>query len=105
MVLPVMGYRKAVVSMANIFKTIIKKIFTEAVVEGIKEVGRNSIMAVTPVISTALVQVQGGNSVNWKVVGIVAGATFGLAVLGGIDKWIHESKAKLLKNVNGIVPF
>lgn len=67
-----------------------------ALVEGVKEILRNSYLAVVPVLYTALQSTIAGNEVNWRLTGIVALASFSLAVLRGIDKWIHESKVKLI---------
>ena len=51
-------------------------------VEGLKEVLRTSLMALIPVVILSLQQ---GN-VDWKAIGIAAT----IALLSGVDKWLHK---------------
>lgn len=57
------------------------------VVEGVKEVVRTSLMAVLPVIIYDL----GSNKFHWQawLLGFI------IALLSGIDKWLHKSNKGL----------
>lgn len=55
---------------------------SDSLIEGLKELLRTALMAVVPL---AIVQIQ-GNTIDWKAIG-VAGL---IAVLSGIDKWLHK---------------
>lgn len=54
-----------------------------AFLEGIKEVLRTAIMAVIPTVTYDL----GTNKFHWQTWAI----SFGVALLSGVDRWLHKS--------------
>lgn len=68
---------------------------SKAFIEGLKELARNCFLSGYTVIAVALTDLISGNSVDWRRLGIVAGATVGLALLTGINKWVHKSISPL----------
>jgi hypothetical protein len=62
---------------------------SKALIEGLKEIGRTALMAVIPLIVIDL----GQNKFNYQAWGIA----LLIAVLSGVDKWLH----KLDEGVNG----
>lgn len=77
----------------------------QALVEAVKELGRNAILAVIPVVTLALQDVLAGVPVDWKAITVAAGATAALAILRSVDRYIHESDSGRLKDTNGLIPF
>jgi len=51
-------------------------------VEGLKEVLRTSMMALIPVVILSLQE----GEVDWRLIGISAA----IALLSGVDKWLHK---------------
>ena len=63
--------------------------------EGLKELGRTAVLALIPLI---IDQLQNGR-IDYRTL-LVAGA---IAVLSGIDKWLHKSERGV--NSNGLTGF
>lgn len=59
-----------------------KKLDKVALLEGIKELIRTSLIAVVPIV---IAQLQKGDGIQWQVIGVAAL----IAILSGIDKWLH----------------
>jgi hypothetical protein len=64
-------------------------------VEGLKQLGRVALMSIVPLVIAGLQD----NSLNWRAIA-VAGA---IAILMGIDKWLHKNDAGL--GGNGLTGF
>ena len=69
-----------------------------AIIEGVKQLCRNALVAVLPIIITGINSDTGAFSINWQVVF----ATAVVAVLMGIDKYVHKDPSV---KADGIVPF
>jgi hypothetical protein len=66
----------------------------QAIIEGLKQVGRVIVVAILPILITSLQ----ASTFDWKSTGIAVA----VAALMGIDKWVHTTD---LTSLNGIVPF
>lgn len=64
------------------------------VLEATKELGRVVVIAVIPILASALE----AGSVDWKLVAVAAA----IAALRALDKYVHENSNI---KANGIVPF
>jgi hypothetical protein len=57
---------------------------SNALIEGLKELLRTAMMAVVPLVISALSS--GDHSIDWRAIAI-AGV---IALLSGVDKWLHK---------------